>query len=106
MSGRGRVGFTERSAAESPDVTVRVPNEFPTALDNLAQRHGLRPIRTIGDSYLVVGGLPVPRPDHAEAVADMLLDMLAAVIALNQPHEWSVSFRIGVNSGPARAKDR
>jgi uncharacterized membrane protein YedE/YeeE len=61
------VGFTERSAAESPDVTVGVLNEFLTTFDNLAQRHGLRPIRTTGDSYLVVGGLPVPRPDHAEA---------------------------------------
>jgi class 3 adenylate cyclase len=97
------VGFTERSAAESPDVTVGVLNEFLTTFDNLAQRHGLRPIRTTGDSYLVVGGLPVPRPDHAEAVADMALDMLAEVEALNQRHEWAVSFRIGLNTGPAMA---
>ena len=97
------VGFTERSAAESPDVTVGVLNEFLTAFDNLAERHGLRPIRTTGDSYLVVGGLPVPRADHAEAVADMALDILAEVNALNQRHEWAVSFRIGVNTGPAMA---
>ena len=97
------VGFTERSAAESPEVTVGVLNEFLTAFDNLAERHGLRPIRTTGDSYLVVGGLPVPRADHAEAVADMALDMLAEVNALNQRHRWAVSFRIGVNTGPAMA---
>ena len=97
------VGFTERSATESPEVTVGVLNEFLTTFDNLAQRHGLRPIRTTGDSYLVVGGLPVPRPDHAEAVADMALDMLAEVDALNLRHEWAVSFRIGVNTGPAMA---
>jgi class 3 adenylate cyclase len=97
------VGFTERSAAESPEVTVGVLNEFLTAFDNLAQQHGLRPIRTTGDSYLVVGGLPVPRPDHAEAVAEMALDMLAEVNALNQRHGWAVSFRIGVNTGPAMA---
>jgi guanylate cyclase len=97
------VGFTERSAAESPEVTVGVLNEFLTTFDNLAQRHGLRPIRTTGDSYLVVGGLPVPRPDHAEAVADMALDMMAEVNALNQRHGWAVSFRIGVNTGPAMA---
>lgn len=97
------VGFTERSAAESPEVTVRVLNAFLTTFDQLADRHRLRPIRTIGDSYLVVGGLPVPRPDHAEAVADMALDMLAEVKALNQRHGWAVSFRIGVNTGPAMA---
>src|SRR5260370_38310622 len=97
------VGFTERSAAESPEVTVGVLNAFLTSFDNLAERHGLRPIRTTGDSYLVVGGLPVPRPDHAEAVADMALDMLAEVDALNLRHEWTVRFRIGVNTGPAMA---
>jgi adenylate cyclase len=97
------VGFTERSAAESPEVTVGVLNEFLTTFDKLAQRHGLRPIRTTGDSYLVVGGLPTPRPDHAEAVADMALDMLAEVNALNQRHEWAVKFRIGINTGPAMA---
>lgn len=97
------VGFTERSALESPEVTVVVLNEFLTAFDGLAQRHGLRPIRTMGDSYLVVGGLPVPRADHAEAIADMALDMLEEVSVLNQRHGWDISFRIGVNSGPAMA---
>jgi class 3 adenylate cyclase len=57
----------------------------------------------MGDSYLVVGGLPVPRADHAEAIADMALDMLEEVRALNQRHGWDVSFRVGVNSGPAMA---
>src|SRR5207302_9668689 len=97
------VGFTERSAAEPPDVTVAVLNEFLGTFDELAQHHDLRPIRTMGDSYLVVGGLPVPRPDHAQAIADMALDMLDRVNALNQQHGWAVAFRIGVNSGPAMA---
>src|SRR5207253_8926574 len=97
------VGFTERSAAEPPDVTVAVLNEFLGTFDELAQQHDLRPIRTMGDSYLVVGGLPVPRPDHAQAIADMALDMLDRVNALNQQHGWAVAFRIGVNIGPAMA---
>ena len=97
------VGFTERSAGESPEVTVGVLNEFLTAFDELAQHHGLRPIRTTGDSYLVVGGLPVPRADHAQAVANMALDMLDKVNGLNRLHGWAVSFRIGVNSGPVMA---
>ncbi|TMF58740.1 MAG: adenylate/guanylate cyclase domain-containing protein [Chloroflexi bacterium] len=97
------VGFTERSAGESPEVTVGVLNEFLTAFDELAQQHGLRPIRTTGDSYLVVGGLPVAKPDHAEAVANMALDMLDKVDSLNRLRGWAVSFRIGINSGPAMA---
>jgi len=97
------VGFTERSAAEAPDVTVAVLNEFLGAFDELAQQHGLRPIRITGDSYLVVGGLPVPRPDHAQAIANMALDMLERVAGLNQQHGWAVGFRIGLNSGPAMA---
>jgi len=97
------VGFTERSARESPEVTVDVLNEFLTAFDELAQQHGLRPMRTTGDSYLVVGGLPVAMPDHAEAVANMALDMLDKVDGLNRLRGWAVSFRIGINSGPAMA---
>jgi class 3 adenylate cyclase len=69
----------------------------------LARQHGLRPIRTTGDSYLVVGGLPVPRSDHAQAIPDMALGMLDRVSALNLLHRWAVAFRIGVNCGPAMA---
>jgi adenylate cyclase len=97
------VGFTERSAAEAPDVTVAVLNEFLSAFDELAQQHGLRPIRITGDSYLIVGGLPVPRPDHAQAIANMALDMLDRIAGLNQQHGWAIGFRIGLNSGPAMA---
>jgi len=97
------VGFTARSAAESPEVTVTMLNEFLSAFDGLAQQYGLRPIRTLGDSYMVVGGLPVPRPDHAEAIAEMALDMLRDVEALNERHGWGARFRVGVNSGPAVA---
>lgn len=96
-------GFTVRSATESPEAMVKMLNEFLSAFDGLAQRHGLRPIRTTGDSYLVVGGLPIPRPDHAEAIADMALDMLQMVDLLNDRHGWSVKFRLGVNTGPTMA---
>src|SRR5438270_13389502 len=96
-------GFTVRSASEPPAVTLAVLNDILGTFDELAQHPDLRPIRTMGDSYLVVGGLPVPRPDHAQAIADMALDMLDRVDALNQQHGWAVAFRIGVNSGPAMA---
>src|SRR5438067_2976432 len=97
------VGCTYRSAQEAQDVSVAVLNEFLGAFDALAQQHCLRPIRITGDSYLVVGGLPVPRPDHAQAIADMALDMLERINALNGQHGWAVRFRIGVNSGSAMA---
>ena len=95
------VGFTERSARESPEVTVSVLNEFLSGFDELAELHGLRPIRTTGDSYLVVGGLPVPRPDHAQAGANMALDMLDTINRLKQLHGWAGACRIGLNGGAA-----
>jgi len=97
------VGFTMRSATESPEETVAVLNEFLSAFDVLAARHGLRPIRTLGDSYLVVAGVPVPRSDHCEAIAEMALDMLDEVEKLNRVNRWNISFRIGINAGPAIA---
>lgn len=97
------VGFTERSAIESPEAVVAMLNEFLSAFDRLAERHHLRPIRTMGDSYLVVGGVPVPMPNHAEAIAEMAIDMQQEVERLNQQHGWAVSFRIGINTGPAMA---
>lgn len=97
------VGFTERSATESPEETVACLNKFLSAFDVLATRHGVRPIRTRGDSYLVVSGVPAPRTDHYEAIAEMALDMLDAVDTLNRTSGWDISFRIGINTGPAIA---
>jgi guanylate cyclase len=97
------VGFTVRSAEEAPEETVAVLNEFLSAFDRLADRHGVRPIRTLGDSYVAVSGVPVPRADACEAIAEMGLDMLQAVDALNRERRWSVGFRIGINIGPAIA---
>ena len=52
---------------------MQVLDDLFTAFDRLAERHGLEKIKTIGDAYMAVGGLPEPRPDHAEAVAEMAL---------------------------------
>ena len=54
---------------------MQVLDELFSAFDELAKRHGLEKIKTIGDAYMVAGGLPEPRPDHAQAVADMALAM-------------------------------
>jgi guanylate cyclase len=69
------VGSTPLSERLSPDELVRFLNEIFTPFDDLADRLGLEKIKIIGDAYMVVGGLPTPRPDHAEVVADMALAM-------------------------------
>jgi len=96
-------GFTVRSAHETPAETVAVLNEVFSVFDGLVSRYGLEKIRTIGDSYMVAAGVPVARPDHAHAVCAMALDLRREVARLNAAHDWDLSFRIGINSGPAVA---
>ena len=96
-------GFTVRSAHETPAETVAVLNEVFSAFDSLVRRYGLEKIRTIGDSYMVAAGVPVARPDHAHAICAMALDLRSEVARLNADHDWDLSFRIGINSGPAVA---
>jgi len=96
-------GFTVRSARETPAETVAVLNEVFSVFDGLVSRYGLEKIRTIGDSYMVAAGVPVARPDHAHAVCAMALDLRREVARLNKAHDWDLSFRIGINSGPAVA---
>jgi class 3 adenylate cyclase len=96
-------GFTVRSAVETPAATVAVLNEVFSVFDALVRRYGLEKIRTIGDSYMVAAGVPLARPDHAHAICAMALDFRREVARLNADHDWDLSFRIGVNSGPAVA---
>jgi guanylate cyclase len=96
-------GFTVRSAHETPTETVAVLNEVFSVFDGLVSRYGLEKIRTIGDSYMVAAGAPVARPDHAHAICAMALDLRREVARLNSEHDWDLSFRIGINSGPAVA---
>jgi guanylate cyclase len=96
-------GFTVRSAHETPAETVAVLNEVFSVFDGLVRRYRLEKIRTIGDSYMVAAGVPVARPDHAHAICAMALDMRREVARLNADHDWDLSFRIGINSGPAVA---
>jgi len=63
----------------------------------------LEKIKTIGDAYMVVGGLPTPRPDHAEAVAEMALDMQQELASRTTATGKTLSVRIGMNTGPVVA---
>ena len=74
-----------------------------SAFDVMVERHGLEKIKTIGDAYMAAAGLPVPRPDHAAAVADMALEMVAAIAELRTPDGSRLAMRIGIHSGPVVA---
>ncbi|MEP6516301.1 adenylate/guanylate cyclase domain-containing protein [Microcoleus vaginatus] len=97
------VGFTQLSARVSPTQLVALLNDIFSTFDNLAERHGLEKIKTIGDAYMVVGGLPIPRQDHAEAIAEMALDMQQAITDFSNTHNQDFSIRIGINTGPVVA---
>lgn len=97
------VDFTKLSARISPRELVSLLNELFSTFDQLADRHGLEKIKTIGDAYLVVGGLPTPRPDHAEAIAEMALEMQQAVTHLSAALAENFSIRIGIHTGPVVA---
>jgi class 3 adenylate cyclase len=97
------VNFTGQSADSSPTEVVAMLDRVFTAFDELADRHGLEKIKTIGDAYMAAAGLPEPRPDHAEAVAGMALDMLETVEALKAGVDWELAIRIGIASGPVVA---
>jgi guanylate cyclase len=95
-------GFTGHAAAMSPEAVVGVLDDIFTRFDALATAEGLEKIKTIGDAYMVAGGVPEPRPDHAEAVARVALGMLDAVAAGRETHPW-LEVRIGIESGPVVA---
>jgi class 3 adenylate cyclase len=94
------VGFTSLSAALDPKAMVRLLNDVFTRFDEIAEKHGLEKIRTIGDNYMAVSGVPRPRPDHAQAAARMALDMLDYVRGFTGADGVTLQFRIGLNSGP------
>jgi PAS domain S-box-containing protein len=97
------VGFTQLSTSVPPAELVRRLNKIFSCFDLLADRHDLEKIKTIGDAYMVVGGLPTPRFDHAEAIAEMALEMQQEVARFSAENDHSVSIRIGINTGPVVA---
>lgn len=96
-------GFTARASDTSPEELVGFLNRVFTDFDRLVEQHGLEKIKTTGDAYMVVSGVPVARRDHAEALANFALDMRDNATALRDPHQRRVPFRIGMASGPVVA---
>ncbi|GAB4305824.1 MAG: hypothetical protein Fur0025_47890 [Oscillatoriaceae cyanobacterium] len=97
------VGFTSLSAELEPMKLVAGLNQIFSAFDHLTEKYGLEKIKTIGDAYMVVGGLPIARPDHATAIADMALEMQAYMETMPNDLGKSLQIRIGINTGPVIA---
>lgn len=97
------VEFTPLAASMSPERIVEVLNTVFRRFDALAVARGLEKIKTVGDAYMLAGGLPVPRSDHAVAVADFALAAREAVRELAVEMDLPLRIKIGVHSGPAVA---
>ena len=97
------VGFTKMSSQKSASDLVMLLNDLFSRFDKRAENLGLEKIKTIGDAYMAVGGLPIPRSDHAEIAADMALGMFEDLTAFNAENRADLNMRIGLNSGPVVA---
>lgn len=97
------VGFTPLSAQLSASELVSLLNQIFSEFDKLATLHGLEKIKTIGDSYMVVGGVPIPQRDHAQAIAQMALDMQQAIAQFQTQTGEPFQIRCGIATGPVVA---
>lgn len=98
--------FTPLASRISPVELVEFLNQIFSVFDDLCDRHQLEKIKTVGDAYIAVGGLPGSRPNHAASVADMALDMAASVRSFIYPVpdlQSSLQVRIGIHTGPVVA---
>jgi len=97
------VEFTRLSSDLSPSELVGVLNDVFTAFDGLVERYGLEKVKTIGDAYMVVGGMTDRSDDHTIRVAGMALDLFDAVARIDAAARLGIRFRIGIHCGPAIA---
>lgn len=97
------VNFTPFAARLSAEETVHLLNDVFSAFDRLVDRHRLEKIKTIGDAYMVVGGLPEPHADHLEAIAALALEMQQAMTGFERQSGEPLQLRIGIHVGPVVA---
>jgi len=94
------VGFTKMSRTKSAEELVELLGELFSKFDLITEKHGLEKIKTIGDSYMLAGGVPVARDDHAEAAADAALEMCQAIEEIRARTGAPIQMRVGMHSGP------
>ena len=97
------VGFTRMAASQTPEAIVELLGRVFTEFDALSDSLGVEKIKTIGDAYMAVAGVPTPRPDHQETIAEMALGLLQAVERVNLTHGTDLAVRVGMHSGPVVA---
>jgi adenylate cyclase len=97
------VGFTKYTETVSPDKLIALLNAIFSEFDDLSDKYNAEKIKTIGDAYMVVSGVPIDRRNHAELMADMALDMLEAVRRYNETTGQAFQIRVGIHSGPVIA---
>ncbi|CAA2137410.1 adenylate/guanylate cyclase domain-containing protein [Hyphomicrobium sp. ghe19] len=96
-------GFVSMARGLGPEKTVALLNKLVSAFDELAERHGVEKIKTIGDAYMVASGVPLMRKDHAHALAAMALDLVAVVQEVSAAENLPLNVRVGMASGPMMA---
>ncbi len=97
------VGFTRISANMAPEHLVQNLNELFGAFDELATELRVEKVKTIGDAYMAVAGVPQPHTDHADAMAHMALGMIDALHRFNENHDPPFQMRVGLQTGPVAA---
>jgi adenylate cyclase len=97
------VGSTEQAARSTPEAFAATLDELFRRFDELADRHGLEKIKTIGDAYMAVAGAPVANARHAAAAVAMALEIRDVAADVRWPSGDPVAMRIGIATGPAVA---
>ncbi len=93
------VGFTQIATSVSATTLVNLLNQIFSVFDRLSLKYSLEKIKTIGDAYMVVGGLPKRNSNHPQAVASMALEMQNAIATFNKRNNLDLSIRIGIHTG-------
>ena len=97
------IGFTVMSQQLAPERLVGMLNDIFSSFDQMAGHHGLEKIKTIGDSYMVVSGIPHQDGGHAQKLADFAIDLKAFMEEYRKTRAIDIGIRIGLHSGPAVA---
>jgi len=91
--------FTPLSEKLTPTELIMLLNELFSEFDRLVEHHGVEKIKTIGDCYMVASGVPNPRPDHAQAIASLAIDLVRYMNNFAQKYRYPINLRIGIHSG-------
>jgi adenylate cyclase len=93
------VNFTQKSTVLDPAILIEELNQIFTAFDNIIEKHSCERIKTIGDSYLAVSGLPEPHPMHAYQIVSSCIDMVGFIRKRNSESPYTWEIRVGVHTG-------